>query len=169
MKSDFFSKLFYSSEQHTLSWDCAYASDCFSFVRRIKFFETDLSSLLNSINQQSEINLYSLKILTKIFVSFEIPLLNHRVSNFMVVFVQFMVVFLLKYWYCALNMEAGAVFFWKSIWSLYFHLYPLQKFFNLNTKSFHARFSHTLHPEFIELFICVLLLSEIILKKKRGT
>ena len=148
----------------------SFSIKCFLIVfllyEELSFLTTDLSNLFNSINYQSEINLHNSKIFNEIFVSFEIPLINYSASIELGWFVKFVALFLLGYGSYAPIMKTLNFVFLEKAYAPYIFIYILPTIFNsLHTKLLNANYSPTLHPEFVELFIYVLLLTDVILKK----
>lgn len=140
----------------------------FLLYEELSFLTTDLSSLFNSINYQSEINLHNSNIFAKIFVSFEIPLINYNASIGLGVFCKFLALFLLGYGSYAPIIKPLNFVFLEKAYAPYSFIYILPIIFNsLHTKLLNASSSPTLHSEFIELFIYVLLLTDVILKKEK--
>ena len=140
----------------------------FLLYEELSFLTTDLSSLFNSINHQFEINLHNSKIFTKILFSFEIPLIDYTASIALGVFLNFLALFLLGYGsYAAILKPLNFVFLEKA-YAPYSFIYILPIIFNsLQYKLLNANSFPYLHPEFIELFIYVLLLTDVILKKEK--
>jgi len=140
----------------------------FLLYEELSFLTTDLSSLFNSINHQSEINLHNAKIFTKTFVYFEIPLINYDASISFHIFVHFSILLLLGYGSYAPIMKKLNFIFLEKAYAPYIFIYILPVLFNsLSTKLLNVSNFPNLHPEFIELFIYVLFLSDVILKKKK--
>jgi len=150
----------------------SFSIKCFLFVvllyEELSFLTTDLSSLFNLINNQSEINIHNAKIFTKLFVYFEIPLLNYSATIGLYVFVQFLALFILAYGSYVPILKKLKFVFLEQKYAFYSFVYILPLIFNsFNNKLLDTGFLPTLHPEFAELFIYAVLLSDIILKKQK--
>ena len=108
------------------------------------------------------------KIFTKIIFPFEIPLINYSASIRLGVFLNFLALFLLGYGSYALIIKPLNFIFLDKAYAPYSFIYILAIIFNsLHAKLLNASSSQTLHSEFIELFIYVLLLTDVILKKEK--
>ncbi len=150
----------------------SFSLKCLLFVfllyEELSFLTTDLSSLFNLINSQSEINIHNSNIFTKTFIHFEIPLLNYSATIGLHVFIISSSLFILGYGsYVSIFTRLKFVFLEKT-YAFYSFAYILPLIFNsFNNKLLNTGFLPTLHPEFAELFIYTVLLVDIIKKKQK--
>lgn len=140
----------------------------FLLYEELSFLTKNLSGLFDLINNQSEINIHNTNILQGVFIYLEIPLLDYSAYIMLPIFVTFLALFILAYGsYLPILKRLQFVFLDKQ-YALYSFVYIFSIVFNsFNTKLLNTVFLPTLHPEFAELFIYFILLSDIILKKEK--
>ncbi len=139
----------------------------FLFYEEISFLSIDSIPLVQAINYQSEINIHNLNITKIVLFRIPIPFSNHISSVTLLVFVFTIAFFILGFGSFIPYLKRFRYFFLERKFSVFSFIF----LFNLSItvlirEWFNSSFLHLINTEFVELFVYILLLSDVLQKKK---
>ena len=159
---------FFSAHSNKVSLSIKILLFIFLIYEELSFLTEGLSSLFNSMNNQSEVNIHNAKFLQQVLIYLEIPMFEFSASIVIHIFVTFLVLFILSYGSFLPRLRYFDFVFLEKDYAIYSFVFIFSVIFSsVNEKILGVHILPSLHPEFAELFIYSLFLLDIMLKKKR--
>lgn len=150
------------------SWIVKVAIFLFLIYEELSFLTHGLSDLFTSINNQAEVNLHNAKFLQEVFIYVDIPSFGYSAGIVLHILITACVLFFLSYGSFLTWLKKFDFIFIEKDYAIYSFVYIFSIIFaSLNEKGLGSNLLPSLHPEFAELFIYCLLLSDVMVKKAR--
>ena len=137
------------------------------FYEEISFLSTDSNPFFQAINYQSEVNIHNLNIANTVLFRIPIPFSNHISSVTLSIFLLTICFFILGFGSFIPYLKRLRYLFLERRFSVFSFVFLFNLSINVLIRElYNPSFLHLINTEFVELFIYILLLCDVLQKKK---